>query len=341
MKRKLLSMVLVTAMAITALSGCAGSKDKETQASSTESIVETTKDTEKESVKETEKTSDNKTSSEGVITIKHSKGETEIALNPKKVAIYDLGILDTVQTLNIEAEFAVPMGNLPDYLNSYEDAVNIGSVKEPDLEALFAFEPDVIFMSGRLSEYYDQLSEIAPTVYVDLNAETYMEDFKENTTEIAALFDKTEEADKLLASIETNIEKVKTEAESSDKKALILLTNDGSISAYGIGSRFGLIHNVLGVKAADETIEVSTHGQETNFEYIAEVNPDIIFVVDRTAVVGGETDAVKALDNDLVNETTAAKDGKVVYLNADYWYLTGGGLTSVDGMVKEVEAAIQ
>ncbi|GJM75014.1 hypothetical protein HMSSN036_72300 [Paenibacillus macerans] len=60
------------------------------------------------------------------------------------------------------------------------------------------------------------------------------------------------------------------------------------MSAYGPGSRFGLIHDVFGVPAVDDTIEASTHGQSISFEYVAEKNPDYLFVVDRDAVVTEE-----------------------------------------------------
>jgi len=41
-----------------------------------------------------------------------------------------------------------------------------------------------------------------------------------------------------------------------------------------------------------------------------------------------------------VKKTTAYKDGKIIYLNPDYWYLSGGGLASVSEMVKEIEASV-
>ena len=40
-----------------------------------------------------------------------------------------------------------------------------------------------------------------------------------------------------------------------------MLVNEGQLSAYGKGSRFGLIHDTFGFKAADDKIEASTHGQ--------------------------------------------------------------------------------
>jgi iron complex transport system substrate-binding protein len=113
------------------------------------------------------------------------------------------------------------------------------------------------------------------------------------------------------------------------------------MSAYGAGSRFGIIHDLLGVKAADDTIEVSTHGQEVSYEYISQVNPDILFVVDRTVIAGGTNLAATTLDNELVNETSAATNNKIISLDPDLWYLSGGGLTSVSEMIDEVVAAIQ
>ena len=72
------------------------------------------------------------------------------------------------------------------------------------------------------------------------------------------------------------------------QKRLVILGSEGKVSAYGPNSRFGVIHDVFGYKAADEKIEVSTHGQNITFEYILETNPDVLFVIDRDAAVGGD-----------------------------------------------------
>ncbi len=274
------------------------------------------------------------------VVIKHSLGTVTVPTNVEKAVVFDFGSLDTIDALGIDVTLAVPVDNLPAYLEKYSDSVSAGGIKEPDLEAIFDFDPDVIIISGRQSSYYDQLSEIAPTIYVELNAQTYMEDFKKNVNNIAQIFGVTDEANAKLAEIEARVEEVKAIAKAKEDKALVVLTNDGNISVYGSGSRFGIIHDTLGVKQADENIEASTHGQEANYEYIAKVNPDIIFVVDRTAVVGGTANASSTLDNELVNETNAAKNGNIISLNSDYWYLSGGGLISVNEMISNIEAAI-
>ena len=273
------------------------------------------------------------------VVISHSKGETVVKKNPKKVAVFDMGILDDLNTLNVDVELAVP-DSVPSYLKEYAaNAVNVGAIKEPNLEALFEFAPDVIFISGRQLDYYDELSKIAPTVFVDLNANNYLNDILYSSGYIGEIFSKDAEVLAFVSALTSDIEELKSSIKDRNEKALIILTNDGNISAYGKGSRFGLIHDVLGIKAADENIEVSTHGQSISYEYISQVNPDILFVIDRTKIRGGTNLAENTLNNDLVKGTNAFKNNKIIYLNPETWYLSNSGLTAVKNMVDEVRHA--
>ncbi|BBF43878.1 iron compound ABC uptake transporter substrate-binding protein [Lachnospiraceae bacterium KM106-2] len=292
--------------------------------------------------KETTKTDQKAVENKKEITIEHSKGTTKITTGVKKAVVFDMSIVDTMQELGIDTELAVPQDSIPTYLKEYtKDAVNAGGIKEPDMEAIYSFEPDVIFISGRQEGYYEELSKIAPTVYAEINVDNYMDDVKKIVTYVGDIFDKSDVATEKLKTVDEKTAEVQSITKNSDKNALIILTNDGSISAYGKGSRFGLIHDVLGIKPADDKIEVSTHGQEASYEYIAKVNPDVLFVVDRTAVAGGTTSAAKTLDNDIIKGTKAAKSDKIITLNAEHWYLSNGGLQSVLSMLDEVKTAIQ
>ncbi len=274
------------------------------------------------------------------IEIAHTKGNATVNRKAGKVAVFDFGILDIMDNLNIDVEYAIPSDSLPSYLSKYKEAKNVGGIKEPDMEALYTFKPDVIFISGRQESYYEELSKIAPTVYVEVNAATYMQDVEKNTMNVAKIFNKETEAKEKLSSIQKQIDDVKAKTASLERKALIILTNDGNISAYGAGSRFGLIHDTLGFPVVDSTIETSTHGQKINYEYISDKNPDILFVVDRTQAVGGATNTTSILDNDLVKNINAYQTNKVIHLTPDYWYLSTGGLTSVSEMIKEAASAL-
>lgn len=328
--KKILSIALVMLLLVVVMVGCSQAKDANVNApqnSDTNKIEDTAnKEVKVEELKE--------------INIEHAKGSIKLETAAKKVVVFDMGSLDTIDALTQELELAVPTSNIPSSLSKYEGAVNAGTLFEPDMEAIFNFEPELIIIGARQANYYEELSKIAPTIYVEINAATYMDDFKLSTLNIAKAIGKEAEAEKYLSEIDSEIEAIKALAKLSEKKALVIMTNDGNLSAYGKGSRFGLIHDVLGVPTADDSIDVSTHGQEASFEYIAQVNPEILFVIDRTTVAGGSVTASNTLNNDLVKSITAFKNDKVVYLNAEAWYLANGGINMMNIMLSEVKAAL-
>ena len=294
---------------------------------------------------EKEEGSTEKISAEGskaeTVTIKHELGEATVPVNPKNVVVFDFGVLDTLDELGVEVA-GVPQTAVPDYLKKYagSEYTNVGSLKEADFEAIHALEPEVIFISARQADMYDEYAKIAPTVYVPLDYTNYMDSFTKNMEMIASIFDKEEEMKAELEEVNTSIASIQEKTKALDEKALIVLSNSGKVSAYGPSSRFGILHDVFGFKAADEEIELSTHGQNITFEYILETNPDILFVIDRDAAVNSEAGAKKTIENELVEKTNAFKNDKIYYLNPDQWYLSGGGLQSVQLMLKDAEVAL-
>lgn len=101
-----------------------------------------------------------------------------------------------------------------------------------------------------------------------------------------------------------------------------------------------MIHDVFGVEPIDNSIEASTHGMNISFEYVVEQNPDLLYVIDRGAIVGDESSAKQVVENKLVKKTKAYKNDHIVYLDPNYWYLSGGGLVSVQEMVNEVAESL-
>ena len=99
------------------------------------------------------------------IVVKHTKGETTLPSTPEKVLVFDMASLDTLHTLGVEVD-GVPSGAKPDYLSKYSggDTLNIGSLFEPDYEAVSAAKPDLIIVGGRSSAKFEDLAKIAPTI---------------------------------------------------------------------------------------------------------------------------------------------------------------------------------
>lgn len=280
-------------------------------------------------------------SSKETVTVVHELDETVVKKNPETVVVFDFGMLDTLDYLNIDV-VALPQMNVPSYLSKYEsdDYENVGSLKEPDFEKINELQPDLIIISGRQADLYNELSQIAPTIYVGLDYDNYIKSFKKNVEIIGEIFSKEAEVEEALKEIDEKIAKVQAKASDLHKEALILLANDNEISAYGKNSRFGIIHDVFGIPPVDEEIEVSTHGMSVTFEYIVEKNPDIMYVIDRSQAIGNESTVKNVIENELVAKTKAMQNDDIYYLNPELWYLSGGGIISVTEMIDEIDNSL-
>lgn len=290
-----------------------------------------------------ETTASSTVTTDTMLTVKDSNGESvEVQQNPEKVVVFDNGSLDTLDALGVgDKVIGAATKNLPAYLEKYQEVESAGGIKEPDLEKINEMQPDLIIISGRQSDYQEQLSQIAPTLYLAMDAEKPWESMQENVTILAKIFDKEKEAEEKLTDLTKQIDEVKEKASALDQTALVTLVNEGQLSAYGSGSRFGLVHDLFGFKQADDQIEASTHGQSVSYEYVLEKNPGILFVIDRTKAIGGDTSNDNVAANELVAQTDAGKNDQVISLQPDVWYLSGGGLESMNLMIEDVNQALK
>lgn len=272
------------------------------------------------------------------IVIEHAGGTTEVVKNPKNIAVFDYGILDSLNYLNVEVA-GVVKSSLPSFLVKFQDEKfeNVGGLKEPDFEKIYAMQPELIIISGRQEPFYKQLSEIAPTIYLATNGEDYLDNFKKNHEILGEIFEKKVEVKLAIEKIEKRIELINSYISNKKYNGLVTLSNNGKISAYGENSRFGIIHNYFGFKPLNN-IKATSHGSSITFEYILEKNPDFLFVVDRAAVAGGDIKANKAFDNSIIHSTEAFKNNRIVFLDAEVWYNSTGGISSTEKMISEIES---
>lgn len=275
----------------------------------------------------------------GTITVTDAVGEVEVPLQPETVLVFDMSLLDSLDTLGVPVA-GLPKGNVPEFLAEYQDEryADIGTLFEADLEAVNAAEPDVILVAGRSSELKPDLSEIAPTLDLTLDSADFMGSFTRNAEVLGEVFGKEAEVDTILADLDSSVSEVQGLADVSGP-GLIVLTSGNEVTAYGPGSRFGIIHDVLGVAPAIPDVEAATHGEAISFELIADTDPAQMFVVDRDAATGDGA-AAAVLENELVTGTAAWRTGDVAYLDPTTWYIAGGGLSTVPAMVDEIRAAV-
>lgn len=281
-------------------------------------------------------TSDKELNEQNTMNITHDLGDTKVGINPDRVVVFDVPTLDTIDALNINNVVGVPTSTYPENLKEYESDkyTKVGTLKEPDLEAIKSTNPDLIIISGRQADFYDQLSEIAPTISLAKDNVDYMNGVAENIKLIGEIFGVEEQAKEEYTKVEAKLKEAKELV--NGKEALTIMVNEGNLSVYGENSRYALLYQGLGFKNADDKIEDSTHGQTVTFEYLAEQNPEYLIVLDRGAATGGESTAQSVLDNDIVKSMNAYKDGNIIYLDAYTWYINDAGLDSINIMIDDI-----
>src|SRR5699024_3700555 len=156
--RKFLTLILMSVFVLT-LAACGGTNEGEA--------------TENEPEEEPEEAEE--------VVVEHELGETTVEKNPENVVAFDFGSLDTLDKLdieNIDVE-AIPKQKNTEYFNQYdfEEYENVSSLKEPDFEKRSEVDPKLIIISGRQADLYDQLTEIAPTIYLGVDETDYMNSF--------------------------------------------------------------------------------------------------------------------------------------------------------------------
>lgn len=275
------------------------------------------------------------------VEVETAAGPATVPLAPETVVALDLAAIDALSALGVDVD-GVPDFNPPAYLaGAMADGEKVGTLFEPDFEALAVMAPDLIIAGGRSQTQIKPLSAIAPTIDMTISGLDMLGQAEARVTAYGTIFGIEDKAEALNAALEAKIAEGRA-AVADRGNALILLTNGGKVSAYGDDSRFGWLHTALGWPEAFPEIKAETHGEAVSFEFIADVNPDWIIVVDRGAAVGQEGEAAAVtLDNPLVAGTTAGKAGQIIYLDSARLYLSGGGIASMMGTVDEVIAAME
>lgn len=273
--------------------------------------------------------------------------ELTVPANPKRIAILDMASLDILNSLGVSdrvvGSATTKLPYLSDIVNA-EDVANLGTIKEADLEAVMACEPDVIFIGGRLSKNYDALSEIAPVVYLSTDSELgVVESVRKNAGIVASMFGLEDKVDELMSGFDARIATLAEAAK--DKTAIVGMCTSGSFNVMGNDGRCSIIGREIGFEnvGVDANIDTATHGNEASFEFVVKQNPQYIFVLDRDAAINveGAQLARDIMENELVMGLDAYQEGHVVYLsNPAVWYTAEGGVTALDIMLSDIESAL-
>lgn len=252
------------------------------------------------------------------------RGDVEIPVDPQRIV--DLsGASDTLSILGFDVvgtanSDGYDYTRFPSFLEKelagaeilgypYQDTM--------DVEAIFALEPDLIIISTIQEKMYAQLSEVAPTIMIELAQLDWTEDF----LNVAAIMDKTTEAEAWLVDYDALAVEVGTavRAEYGEETSyLAFLASGGSIFVFdgaGLGSIFYQDMSLAKPVGMPEQENVSL--PVVSYEGLAAIEADVIFAI------GTDEDMAELTANPIWNGMPAVQAGNVIELPASPYFNIG------------------
>ncbi|WP_372729721.1 ABC transporter substrate-binding protein [Nocardioides sp.] len=280
--------------------------------------------------------------------ITHAMGATDVTCTPERVVTLGQGETDSTLALGV-----TPVGVVSpwtddwyDYLpDEVEEAEVVGTEVEPDLEAIAALEPDLILGSKLRHEgLYEQLSQIAPTVFT----ETIGVSWKENVGTYAEALCREDRGDELVEEYEARAAAIGEDlraADQADTEVSIVRFLPDQVRIYLTGFPGSVIRDtglprpkaqrVADWEDAEQLVEISE-------ERIPEMDGDVIFEMisaDHYAQQGTSTvdeQIERWTSTDLWKNLSAVRAGTVVEVDESVWNL-GGGLGAAHAMLEDLE----
>ena len=343
--KKMITLMLAAAM-VFCMTACGNSANKESSADSESNV----------STESSAAAGEQEQKSATVQALNANKEiiDVEVPYDPQRVAVLDMPALDIMDALGlgdrIVGSAKVTIEYLTDYNPDDSDGaiMNLGTVKTADLEKVAACEPDIIFIGGRLASVYTDLEAIAPVVYLAVDYEKgIVESTKSNVQTIASIFGKEAEADALFTGFRPRIDALNEVL--SGKDVLLGMYNSNALSLMDTESQLNIIAKELGANNLGENVgeaDKAAHGEEASWETVITLNPEYLFILDRSTAAEAADKAVmgvkEVIENDLIKELDVYKDGKIVYFieHANVWYTSTGGVQALDTMLADLEEAL-
>lgn len=248
------------------------------------------------------------------------KGNVEIPANPERIvdisgSSEELLILGytPVGTANIDSYNTTEVASyVKDQLGSAK-VVGHSMMETMDMEAILACNPDLIIMSERQSQIYDQLKEIAPTVMI----KDYGNDWRDRLTDIAKMFNKEDKATEWLSNYDETAKKLGEEvaANNGEESYLPVLSSSGQFMVFS-DAGIGTIINEDMDLARPENLPVQDGITlpMLSIEGLAEIDADHI------VLIATDADKAELEENSVWQNIRAVKEGNITILNASPYF---------------------
>lgn len=281
-------------------------------------------------------TNEDKTT-ENTVTVTDVRGEVEIPANPKRIVDLSgnsdiLSILGykVVGTANSDA---YDYTKFPSYLEETLSGAKIlgYSMQDTmDVEAVMNLNPDLIVISTVQEKMYDALSEIAPTVMIQLEALNWKDDVRA----LGKVFGKEDVANEWIANYEAKAKdagyKIKAKY-GDDTTYLSFLASGGQFFVFD-GAGFGdVLYKDMGLAKPEGMPEQTNISLPVvTYEGLAAIKADYIFAI------ATDEDLAQLEANSIWNNLPAVKNGNVVILESSPYFNQGYSPIGREKLVDEI-----
>ncbi|MBT2478870.1 ABC transporter substrate-binding protein [Streptomyces sp. ISL-94] len=275
-------------------------------------------------------------------TITHDKGATEVKTKPKRVVALDNSLVEAVVALDTPLVGGIgsyrDQKGFPAYLgDAVKETKDVGPLDSPNLEAIAALKPDLIVSATvRHADLYDQLSKIAPTVFVKTTGPIW----KENITFLGQALGQEEKAKAKLTAYETRAKKIgdainaQGGGSGDGGKPTLSVTRfvDGPTRIYLPKTFSGIILADMGLTRPENQRDTEKFNIEISEEQIQQADADHIFL---TTFSGGEERKKKFTANPLWQRLNAVQKGNVHEVDDATW-MTSVSLQGADMVLDDL-----
>jgi iron complex transport system substrate-binding protein len=246
-------------------------------------------------------------------------GDVIIPANPKNILVTSSSYAEDLIEMGIIPQASVVVPEIePDYRTPYLEQHGVELISqtqyEYNLEQLLSLSPDMIITPGEGldTKVYDELSKIAPTVALKAGVGVH-----DAVKELAVLFNKEADADKLLTALDEKASEAKEKIHQAigDKTVLVLRVEPSRYRYLGPKADDDVsefFYKTLGLNSPEVTKDSDVWFTQFSLEILPDIKPDYIFLETRSMVDLDSSESLAELEkNPLWKSLKAVKNNDV------------------------------
>ncbi len=271
--------------------------------------------------------------------VKHPWGETVIKGDPQHIIslfpaatdyLLALGIVPQAASSNEEGSDQFPT-YLSDQLQGKE---NLGWQVDPNYESILAAEPDLIIGQDFMSDAYDSLSKIAPTLLAEkLQDEQGIIRMKTSLLHMGDMLGKTDQAKQVIEEYEKKAAEAREKIKQSigGETVMFLRLSDKEVRYYS-KRNYEVLYDDLGLTPPVSIPDPTDSMKVISMESLPSINPDHIFLLS-----SDENETTELQKTAVWKSLNAVKNNNVYIVDYGLWFQGPGGPI---GQTKIIDEAV-